>query len=136
MSHFAYVIADNEKEADSKVRGWILSNPGDRRIREGWDICFKGHHDALALLEKHKPYEPNAQMWSVALAFEVAYVPRETSSGDCPDCQVSPGEPHSSGCDRARCTICGEQRITCKHGDGDEGWHEIYVPRETKDDHE
>lgn len=71
------------------------------------------------------------RLGAVADELERTDVPRETSLGDCPDCQVSPGEPHSSGCDRARCTVCGEQRITCKHGDGDEGWHEIYVPRET-----
>lgn len=78
MSHFAYVIADNEDEADAVVRRYILSAPGDRRVITGWSMCFKGEHDALALLEKHKPYEPGAKMWRVALALMPVDVPRET----------------------------------------------------------
>lgn len=78
MSHFAYVIADTEEAADEKVRRYILSSTGDRRIMENWDLCFKGEHDALALLDKHKPYEPGAKMWRAALALIPVDVPRET----------------------------------------------------------
>lgn len=80
MSHFCYVIADNEAEADRLVRRWILATPGDRRIMEGWSLCFKGGEaDAIALFDKHMPYEPNAKMWRVALAPMPVDVPRETS---------------------------------------------------------
>lgn len=81
MSHYAYVIADTEEAADEKVRRYILSSTGDRRIMESWDMCFKGEHDALALLAKHKPDEPDAKLWRVALALIPVDVPRETLTG-------------------------------------------------------
>lgn len=35
----------------------------------------------------------------------------------CPDCKVPPGQPHTEGCDIARCPACGQQRIQCdEHG--------------------
>lgn len=43
----------------------------------------------------------------------------ETGTPDaCPDCGVSPGEPHEDGCDVARCLFTGRQRLMC---DGNEG---------------
>lgn len=50
----------------------------------------------------------------------------DTPNRDCPDCHVPPGQPHDDGCDTARCTSCGEQRITCKHGGSDIGWGQIW----------
>lgn len=46
----------------------------------------------------------------------------------CRDCQARPGQPHEAGCDVARCTVCGGQRITCPHEDQDVGWNQIYDP--------
>ena len=38
----------------------------------------------------------------------------------CPDCGVEPNEPHESGCDVARCTECGGQRLGCDCQNEDE----------------
>ncbi len=80
MSHYGYVIAETEAQADQIVRRYILAIPSDRRIMEGLDICLKGGvHDAVALLAKRAPYEPNAKLWRVALTLIPVDVPRETS---------------------------------------------------------
>lgn len=40
---------------------------------------------------------------------------------DCGDCAAKPGEPHSPGCDVARCLATGGQRLSCDrdHESGD-----------------
>ena len=45
----------------------------------------------------------------------------------CPDCAVDPGELHDDGCDVARCTVCGFQRISCDHEDTDVGWGQVWT---------
>jgi hypothetical protein len=47
-------------------------------------------------------------------------------TGDCGDCGTRPGQPHEDGCDVARCTVCGWQRIGCEHGTSDAGWGEVW----------
>ena len=47
----------------------------------------------------------------------------------CGDCAVEPGQPHQDGCDVARCTVCGWQRISCDHGSSDAGWGHIWTGR-------
>lgn len=44
----------------------------------------------------------------------------------CPGCDVAPGQPHQDGCDVARCTECGEQRISCSHEESADGWGQIW----------
>lgn len=46
---------------------------------------------------------------------------------NCPDCAVAPGESHISGCDVARCTACGYQRISCEHGGSQAGWDALWT---------
>lgn len=66
----------------------------------------------------------------------------------CPDCDVTVGQPHESGCDVARCPECGMQRIGCTepgHDVDDDravwtglwpgvaecrryGWYAVFVP--------
>lgn len=45
----------------------------------------------------------------------------------CNDCGVEVGTPHEDGCDVARCTECGHQRISCDHDDSDVGWGQIWT---------
>lgn len=40
-------------------------------------------------------------------------------AGDCHDCGVKPGQRHEEGCDCARCTSCGWQRLSCDCKDGE-----------------
>lgn len=47
--------------------------------------------------------------------------------GACHDCAVPPGQPHVDGCDVARCTACGMQRIGCDHGGSDVGWGSLWT---------
>lgn len=58
----------------------------------------------------------------------------------CPDCDAPPASPHDRGCDVARCTACGRQRITCAHEGTDEGWGQVWqgdagstLPEEMRD---
>jgi hypothetical protein len=48
-------------------------------------------------------------------------------SEHCPDCQACPGDSHKDGCDVARCTVCGWQRISCDHGNTGLGWGAIWT---------
>lgn len=45
----------------------------------------------------------------------------------CPDCGVSIGENHVEGCDVARCSVCGFQRLGCECEGGNGGiWTGIW----------
>lgn len=41
------------------------------------------------------------------------------SNKHCGDCNAAPGEQHLEGCDVARCTSCGGQRLACDCKDGE-----------------
>lgn len=43
---------------------------------------------------------------------------------NCGDCAVAPGQPHTEGCDVARCLETGDQRISCgeDHDHGRDIW--------------
>ena len=45
----------------------------------------------------------------------------------CPDCGADPREKHIEGCDVARCTSCGGQRLSCDCEDGEsEVWSGLW----------
>jgi hypothetical protein len=46
----------------------------------------------------------------------------------CHDCGAKPGERHEEGCDVARCTSCGSQRLVCSCEDGEpEIWTGLWL---------
>lgn len=47
---------------------------------------------------------------------------------NCGDCAVKPGEPHTDGCDVARCMVAGYQRIGCPedHDHGRNIWTGVW----------
>jgi hypothetical protein len=49
---------------------------------------------------------------------------------NCHDCGAEPGEPHKSGCDTERCSVCGGQRLQCESELDCEG-HDKYFARWT-----
>jgi hypothetical protein len=47
------------------------------------------------------------------------------TTDNCPDCAVTPGQPHVAGCDIARCLTDGGQRLSCDgrgHDCGQDVW--------------
>jgi hypothetical protein len=53
----------------------------------------------------------------------VTYILEKTDA--CWDCATPVGQPHSDGCDVARCLITGLQRLGC-HADHDHG-HQVFT---------
>lgn len=57
-------------------------------------------------------------------------MPDQPRAGEsCHDCGVQPGFAHTDGCDVARCTVCGFQRIGCEHGNKNVGWGQVWTGR-------
>lgn len=52
---------------------------------------------------------------------------KESFNAKCPDCGAKPKEHHIEGCDVARCTSCGHQRLSCDCKDGEpEVWSGVW----------
>ena len=51
-----------------------------------------------------------------------------TDPHNCGDCAVKPGEPHTGGCDVARCLETGDQRLSCgeDHDHGRDIWTGVW----------
>jgi hypothetical protein len=54
-------------------------------------------------------------------------VTTETGLRACGDCGAKPGQPHTDGCDVARCLQTGLQRLSC--GEDHDCGHEVWTGR-------
>jgi hypothetical protein len=76
---FCWIIAESEQAARDLYREWMFTSVHEQIGMERRNVCFKGYHDAVALLDGHSDDGVNRRIWRVDIGVTAVDVPRETS---------------------------------------------------------
>ena len=76
---FCWIIAETKVEAEAAFQQWVFVSMPVRLAMEQSRVCFKGYHDAAALLTRRPDDGVARRIWRIDIGVTAVDVPRETS---------------------------------------------------------